>query len=444
MSELRELTQKREQLITEGVDLDMAMGESPTLDQRQRMRSIESELGQLSTTIADLSADDEARANVRAAREQQESQREATRAPLYSAGEGETPSEDDELQFTPGETFVRSQAYTGWVNQFPSGAPSAPMTTSSAPVAVRSMAPVMGLVNPTAKMRSLLTSNSASAGKLVLSMRRGLIEPGLVRPLTIRQLLTVLPVTTDTIEYVKEASRVSAAANVAEATALTGTSGTKPEGGLTFSVVTDTVKTIAEWVPATKRILQDAPQLQAYIDEYLTYDLALQLENQVVSGNGSGENFTGILNVSGTTTQGAVANENNFDLIRRAKTKVRLQGRTVPTAVVMNPNDAQNMDIAKSGSAAAPYMYWGAGPFGSGNGPSFLWGLPIIESEAVSAGTAIVGDFSRAVLYDRESTTISVGTVNDDFIRNIVRVLAEMRAGFGVIRPLGFCIVTLS
>jgi len=305
------------------------------------------------------------------------------------------------------------------------------------------MRAALGLRTGSDKMRALTTANDASAGLFVQSLRRGLIEPGLVRPLTIRQLVSVLPVTTDTIEYVKEASRISAAAPVAEATALTGTSGTKPEGGLTFATVTDTVKTIAEWVPATKRILADAPQVQAYIDEYLTRDLAEELEDQMVSGSGSGENFTGILNTAGVQTQAALANDNNFDVIRRAKTLVRLNARTVATAAVLNPVDAQNMDIAKSGSAASPYGYWGAGPFGAGAGPQNLWGIPIVESEAVAAGTGLVGDFSRAILYDRESTQISVGTVNDDFIRNIVRILAELRAGFGVIRPKAFVHVTL-
>ena len=50
-------------------------------------------------------------------------------------------------------------------------------------------------------------------------------------------------------------------------------------------------------------------------------------------------------------------------------------------------------------------------------------------SQANPAGTALVGDFRRAVLFDRESATISVGTVNDDFIRNLIRVLGELRAG---------------
>jgi HK97 family phage major capsid protein len=98
--------------------------------------------------------------------------------------------------------------------------------------------------------------------------------------LSLRQLVTVLPTSSDAIEWVRESARVEAAAPVEEATALTGTTGVKPEGSLTFDLVQDTIKTMAIWVPATKRILQDAPQLQAYINSYLAYDLGRELYKQ--------------------------------------------------------------------------------------------------------------------------------------------------------------------
>jgi hypothetical protein len=91
------------------------------------------------------------------------------------------------------------------------------------------------------------------------------LEPGLVRPPSPVQLVTVLPTSSDTIEYVKEVSRENVAAPVAEATALTGASGTKPEGGIVFDVVTEPISTIAVWVPGTRRIVADAAELEANV-----------------------------------------------------------------------------------------------------------------------------------------------------------------------------------
>ena len=64
-------------------------------------------------------------------------------------------------------------------------------------------------------------------------------------------------------------SHAEAALPVPEATALTGASGTKPEGGLAFDLVSVAVSTYAVWVPATKRIVSDASSLRPHIDAYL-------------------------------------------------------------------------------------------------------------------------------------------------------------------------------
>jgi HK97 family phage major capsid protein len=77
------------------------------------------------------------------------------------------------------------------------------------------------------------------------------------------------------------------------------------------------------------------------------------------------------------------------------------------------------------------------------NAQRVLFGVPLVISEACPQGFALVGDFRKAVLFDRQETTIAVGTVSDDFIRNIVRVLGEARAAFGVLRPAAFTEVDL-
>jgi HK97 family phage major capsid protein len=58
----------------------------------------------------------------------------------------------------------------------------------------------------------------------------------------------------------------------------------------------------------------------------------------------------------------------------------------------------------------------------------------------IVSGTGLVGDFTKAMLFDRQS--VSVGTINDMFVRNQVAVLAELRATFAVVRPTAFCIIS--
>lgn len=436
MADLAALLQERERVVNEALELADGYAEhadDPTYGERliqSRERIVE-----LDAAIAKADEETSAIEAIRKAAEARplEAYRAARRPLLYGGG-----GEESEM-LTPGEAFIRSTAYRRWMDEWKDGGPPEGIQARSGAADAGAVHRLMlGLQTPTERMRAaglraLVTSSDTSAGALVEPSFRGLLEPGLVRPLTIRQLLTVIPVVTDAVEYVREASRVSAAAPVAEATAVTGTSGTKPEGGVVFELVTVAIRTLAAWVPVTKRILADAPALRAYIDQYLSDDLAIELEDQVITGSGSGENFTGIFNTTGTNTAGPHSGSDTIlDSIRTAIRLVVVNGRTRPTAVVVTPEDAEAIERLKDSQS----RYIGAGPFGSQF--TTVWGVPLIESEAIPTGFALVGDFRKAVLFDRESTSISVGTANDDFIRNLVRVLAEMRAGFGVLRPAAF------
>jgi hypothetical protein len=56
---------------------------------------------------------------------------------------------------------------------------------------------------------------------------------------------------------------------------------------------------------------------------------------------------------------------------------------------VLNPTDAQNIDLKVNNEAN---HFTGPGPYGIG--APRLWGVPVIETDALTAGTALVRDFS--------------------------------------------------
>ena len=291
---------------------------------------------------------------------------------------------------TLGATVAASAVFTDLAKRFPTGRPGG----------FRSDA-----VEVPGGLRTIITSSDGSAGDVVPPDHRGILEPGVVRPLTLRQLLTIIPTQTDSVEYAAETGRVSAAAPVAEATAITGTSGTKPEGGLTFTLETAEVRTIAVWVGATRRILSDAPGFRAYVDEYLSSDIALEVEDQVLSGTGTGENFTGIFNTTGTNTAGPPgAGESMIHVIREGIRLVQVNGRTNPTAIVVHPADAETLDLLQVNSEANHFV---SSPFAAG--PRVLFGVPVVVTDANPQGFALVGDFRKAVLFDREQVTIASG-----------------------------------
>lgn len=294
--------------------------------------------------------------------------------------------------------------------------------------------------------KSLFTGASdTSAGAFVQTDNTGIYEPLGRRPLTLRDIISIRQTQSDTVEFVRQTSRVNAAAPVPEATIsgakptpdTNNTAGTKPEGGFAFQKVTESVKTIAEWVPATRRALSDASQLRGLIDQELRDDLREEEEDQIVTGSGTGENLTGILETPGIQQQSW--DTNVFVTARKAKTKIQTIGRSTPTAWLINPEEDERIDLMRDREG----RFFGSGPFAMG--PGGLWGLPRVVSEAVPAGTAILGDFRKAVLWDREQATITVTDSHADFfIRNLIAVLAEERVAFGLIRPSAFVEVDLS
>ncbi len=330
---------------------------------------------------------------------------------------------------TLGEQFVESAEFKSWISRFPNG---------KIPESAK------GLMSPPVGFKTLITGDSAtSAGAFVQTDYTGIYEPLGRRPLVVRDLITKLTTTSDTVEFVRQTSKVTQAAPVAEANVTdyagsTGeVSGEKPEGAVAYEKVTETVKTIAVWIPATKRALSDAAQLRGLIDSELRADLEEDLEDEIVDGDGTGEHFTGILNTSGILSQ--AWDTDIFTTARKALTTVRVTGRARPTAWLIHPNDNEAIDLLKDGED----RYYYGGPYAVG--AQLLWSLPRIECEACTEGQGILGDFRKAVLWDREQASISVSDSHSDFfIRNMVAILAEMRAAFGLVRPSAFCTVELT
>jgi len=300
-------------------------------------------------------------------------------------------------------------------------------------------------------LKALVTGvDDASAGSLIVNDRLGLLPATYERPLTVRQLVTNGTTQTDAIDYVQINTTTNNAATVAEATSsalptqnqTTGAlinnagGGYKPESAMTFTKATTNVKTIAHWMPATKRALSDASQIRTLIDNFLLYGLEEELEDQIIGGNGTGENFQGITTLSGiqTVTTGADA----FEKTRKARRMVRIGGRATPSAYVLNPIDWEAIELLRDTTG----RFMGNGPFQMTT-PT-LWGLPVVESEAVAAGTAWCADWRQAVLWDREQASIQVTDSHADFfVRNLVAILAELRAAFAVLRPAAFVKITL-
>lgn len=335
---------------------------------------------------------------------------------------------------TLGELFTGSEAYKEFLGRYAGRDGIIPGSTKG----IQSSPFV-------AEVKDLVTGASAtSAGAAV---RNDMYAPvtDLIgqRDLSVADIVTQGSTTSDTVEYVRVTGKTNNASPVVEASASSGTSGTKPESAMTLEVVSTTVKTIAHWMPITKRAASDAPQVRTLVDNFLRYGLDEELEDQILNGAGTGENFTGILQTAGISTVGSAGTD--IDAIVDAIRTIRLDRRR-PTAVVFHPNDwfSTGFLLAKTGdgtNSSANYLL--GDPRASLDQLNQIWGLRVVVTEAMTENTALVGEFRQAVLWNREGVMLSVSDSHSDFfVRNLLAILAERRDAFGVLDPDAFCTVT--
>lgn len=362
------------------------------------------------------------------ARDKHESMRKALRTPGAPPDYGTVPVIDPAIKSLAQE-FLSAQEYKDWLKFVaPQGSVGkGRLESPSVPVSLKIR-----------ELKSLITGVSLgreSGSGMVRPDYAGVV-PFLLRPLTLRDVITVSGTGSDLVEFTRISSFTNNAAPTAEATtgALDSTSGLKPESALTTEIVKEPVRSIPHWIPITRRAMMDAPQMEGYVNDLLMQGVEIVLEDQMITGDGAGENLTGLDNTPGITIQNPVLTSGAVDLLkttRQARTKVRTQGRSRPTAYLMHPNDWEQFDVLSAPNSGNFYF---GGPLNMGQ--PRLWGVPVIESEAVLEGTFYVGDMKQAVLWDREQASIRVSDSPDNyFLRNLLAILCELRAAFGVLRP---------
>jgi HK97 family phage major capsid protein len=264
--------------------------------------------------------------------------------------------------------------------------------------------------------------------------------------LTVADLLGQGTVSGNAISYLVEGAMEGAFTTVAEA-------GAKPQiHFVNPTQVTDALKKIAGFIKLTDEFLEDADFLKSEIDNRLIYQLGYFEEQQLLNGNGSGQNLLGLLNRSGIQTEASASFATTPtdwpDAIFRGMTKVEVNSGFPADGIVINPTDYQTFRLQKDGNK----QYYGGGffegPYGNGavlDKPP-LWGLRTVVTPAIAQGTVAVGAFkSVATVYRKGGVRVESATQHaTDFTSNLVTVRAEERVALACRVPLGVCKVTLT
>ena len=264
---------------------------------------------------------------------------------------------------------------------------------------------------------------------------RGIISP-LLRRLTLLGLIPTGTTDSNVVEYVQVTGVPFGAVETAELAL-------KPQLGLTLADATAPVRTIAGYVKASRQSLDDQAGLGSLINLLLPYEVQRRIENQILSGDGTGQNLRGIINTSGIGAPAAVAGDNPADAVLRAMTTVILSDSD-PNFVAMNPLTWQELLLLRTASGVdantGSYLYGGPGMLAA---PT-IWGMTITPSRIVPQATPLVGDSAGCTLLVKEGLNVKTSDSDqDDFVRNRVTILAEARVAFPVWRPSAFALANI-
>lgn len=253
---------------------------------------------------------------------------------------------------------------------------------------------------------------------------------GQIQPV-ISDLIDHTPTTVPGGKYMEETTYTNAAGIVPEGTI-------KPEAALAFTERLFGMQKVAVSIPVTDEQLEDVPQIRGIIDNRLSLMVRQKnddyLLNNTIAGGGAYDGFlqkTGVQQVPQGTDPLPTA-------VLKAMTQIEFQpGFANVTALIMNPLDWQNY--------ATYQITTGAYLVGSPDTSAItsMWGMPIIRTNRMPQGKALLGDFrTYAEILDREDLTIRLGWANDDFLKNLQRVLAEARNTLNIYRASAFAVVT--
>lgn len=210
----------------------------------------------------------------------------------------------------------------------------------------------------------------------------------------------------------------------------------KPSTEFEYTRVVDHVRPVAVLAdPLRIQELQDVPDLRDDVGNELARRVIRRIDRAVINGNDDAttdDQFDGVLNIEGV--QDVAFATDALTTLRKALTVLQNDAFT-PTAYVFNPADWELIELLRDADGRVLY----ASSFAVGVQP-LLFGVPVVVTDVVPAGTAILGDWRVGVLAERGQMDVSWSDGGDLFETNTVRFRAETRVGFNLTEPSAFAV----
>lgn len=226
------------------------------------------------------------------------------------------------------------------------------------------------------------------------------------------------------LEYIRHTATTGTPTIVAEGAL-------KPELVFTIDRVIETAVKIAAHAGVSWEVTQDHDAFVSYVQTELSQQVIDVENNEFLNGDGTAGHMTGLLSTSGILTH-TIATETPLDAVEQAIAQLRV-GSSLATADLLILHPSTWSGVRRSKDTQGRYLATSDPTVGEANS---AWGVPVLVTTQIATGTGLLLDtkkFGRALV--REPLTLRVGFANDDFVKNIVRYVAEERLLIAVERP---------
>jgi HK97 family phage major capsid protein len=273
---------------------------------------------------------------------------------------------------------------------------------------------------------TMLISTNISGGNVPVEQRLSGLDDIPSREVRLLSIVSRGTASSNVISWVSKVNRDGAAAGTAEGTL---------KNQIDFDIVvnSENVKKFTAYIKISEEMVDDIDFMNTEINNELVSELLRAIELQVYSGDGTGLNLNGIVTQAtafvAATAPVAVDNANLVDVVRTAITQIKVANQMPPNYIMLHPTDVLGLLQIKRSTTDKAYI----DALQLVAGSLSLDGVPIIETTLVTVGTYLVGDFTKATVFDKGSISVEVGRSDDDFVKNLVTVLAEWR-GLNVIK----------
>ena len=183
----------------------------------------------------------------------------------------------------------------------------------------------------------------------------------------------------------------------------------------------------AAYFKVSTEMLDDVSFMEGWLRNKLIVRLFLDVDNQVLNGNGTAPNLKGVIDYATAFAAGTFANAvdsaNDADSLVVAANQIRLANHNGALTIMMHPSDVAALKLVKLSASDKRYverlMMVGS--------QMSLDGIQIIENTNITAGDFLIGDFAKGTIVEKSGIEIEIGLDGNDFTKNMRTILAEWR-----------------